>query len=52
MRTIHLLGSILDICFREHSDLDLLVDSPSKSNLLTAIALAKAAGPVLGNLGR
>jgi len=49
---IHVFGSILDERFREHSDLDLLVDGLPASDLLDAIALAEAAGPLPVDLKR
>ena len=52
VRAIHLFGSILDERFREHSDLDLLVDGLPASDLLDAIALAEAAGPLPVDLKR
>ena len=52
IRTIHLFGSILDERFREHSDLDLLVEGLPASDLLDAIALAEAAGPLPVDLKR
>lgn len=52
VRAIHLFGSILDDRFREHSDLDLLVDGLPASDLLDAIALAEAAGPLRVDLKR
>ena len=52
IRTVHLFGSVLDERFREHSDLDLLVDGLPASNLLSAIALAEAAGPLPVDLKR
>ena len=52
VRAIHLFGSILDDRFREHSDLDLLVDGLPASDLLDAIALAEAAGPLPVDLKR
>ena len=52
IRAIHLFGSILDERFREHSDLDLLVDGLPVSDLLDAITLAEAAGPLRVDLKR
>ena len=52
VRAIHLFGSILDERFRDHSDLDLLVDGLPASDLLDAIALAEAAGPLPVDLKR
>ena len=52
VRAVHLFGSILDERFREHSDLDLLVDGLPASDLLDAIALAEAAGPLPVDLKR
>ena len=46
IRAIRLFGSILDERFREHSDLDLLVDGLPASDLLDSIALAEAARPL------
>jgi len=52
IRTVHLFGSILDDRFREHSDLDLLVDGLPANALLDAIALAEATGPLPVDLKR
>lgn len=52
VRAIHLFGSILDERFRDHSDLDLLVDGLPASDLLDAITLAEAAGPLPVDLKR
>ena len=52
VRAIHVFGSILDERFRDHSDLDLLVDGLPASDLLDAIALAEAAGPLPVDLKR
>ena len=49
---IHLFGSILDARFRDHSDLDLLVEGLPPTGLLEAIALAEEAGPLQGDLNR
>ena len=45
-------GSVLDERFREHSDLDLLVEGLPANALLDAIALAEAAGPLQVDLKR
>ena len=47
-----MFGSILDDRFRGHSDLDLMVDGLPASDLLDAIALAEAAGPLPVDLKR
>lgn len=52
IHAIHLFGSILDERFRMHSDLDLLVDGLPASDLLNALALAEAAGPLPVDLKR
>ena len=52
IRTVHLFGSVLDERFREHSDLDLLVDGLPANALLDAIALVEAAGPLPVDLKR
>ena len=52
VRAIHLFGSILGERFCEHSDLDLLVDGLPASDLLDAITLAEAAGPLPVDLKR
>ncbi len=41
IRAVHLFGSIPDARFRDHSDLDLLVEGLPPDDLLEAIALAK-----------
>ena len=52
IRSIHLFGSILDERFRDHSDLDLLVEGLPPTGLLEAIALAEGAGPLQVDLKR
>ena len=52
IRSIHLLGSILDERVRDHSELDLLVEGLPTSGLLEAIALAKEEGPLQVDLNR
>ena len=52
VRAIHLFGSILDERFRDHSKLDLLVDGLPASDLIDAIALAEAVGPLPVDLKR
>ena len=49
---MHWFGSILDARFRDHLDLDLLVDGLPPDYLLNAIALAEAAGPMAVDLKR
>jgi predicted nucleotidyltransferase len=51
-RRVHWFGSILDAPFRDHSDLDLLVEGLSPDGLLEANALAEAAGPMAVGLKR
>ena len=52
IRAVHLFGSILDERFRDHSDLDLLVEGLPSTGLLDAIALAEEAGPLQVDLKR
>lgn len=52
IRTVHLFGSILGEGFRDHSDLDLLVEGLPAAALLDALALAEAAGPLPVDLKR
>ncbi len=52
IRAVHLFGSILDARFRDHSDLDLLVEGLPPDGLLEAIALAEAARPLAVDLKR
>ena len=52
IRAVHLFGSILHAGFRDHSDLDLLVEGLPPDGLLNAIALAEAAGPLAVDLKR
>ena len=52
IRAVHLYGSILDARFRDHSDLDLLVEGLPPDGLFNAIALAEAAGPLAVDLKR
>ena len=52
IRAVHLFGSVLDDRFRNHSDLDLLVDGLPPAALLDAIALAEDAGPLPVDLKR
>ena len=52
VRAIHFFGSTRDDRFREHSDFDLLVDGLPASDLLDAIALAEATGPLPVDLKR
>lgn len=52
VRSVHVFGSILDQRFRDHSDLDLLVEGLPAFGLLEAIALAEAAGPLRLDLKR
>jgi predicted nucleotidyltransferase len=52
IRAVHLFGSILGEGFRDHSDLDLLVEGLPASALLDALALAEAAGPLPVDLKR
>ena len=42
IRAVHLFGSILDARFRDHSDLDLLVEGLPPDGLLNAIALGRS----------
>ena len=44
IRAVHLFGSILDARFRDHTDLDLLVEGLPPDGLFNAIAMAEAAG--------
>ena len=52
IRAVHLFGSILGEGFRDHSDLDLLVEGLPAAALLDALALAEAAGPLPVDLKR
>ena len=52
IRAVYLFGSVLDDCFRSHSDLDLLVEGLPPAALLDAIALAEGAGPLPVDLKR
>ena len=46
IQAIHLFGSILDERFRDHSDLDLLVDGLPAAAQIDAIGLAETSGPL------
>ncbi|MFM1899826.1 MAG: hypothetical protein RLZZ216_402 [Cyanobacteriota bacterium] len=52
IRAVYLFGSILGEGFRDHSDLDLLVEGLPAAALLDALALAEAAGPLPVDLKR
>ena len=51
-RAVEQFGSILDARFRDHSDLDLLVEGLPHDGLLNAIAHAEAEGPLALDLKR
>ena len=49
---IHLFGSVLDERFRDHSELDLLVEGLPAAALIDAIGLAETSGPLPVDLKR
>ena len=52
IQTVHLFGSILDERFRDHSDLDLLVEGFPAAALIDAVGLAERLGPLSVDLKR
>ena len=52
IEAIHLFGSVLDERFRDHSDLDLLVEGLPAAALIDAIGLAETSGPLPVDLKR
>ncbi|QEY32360.1 hypothetical protein EVJ50_09135 [Synechococcus sp. RSCCF101] len=52
VRAVHCFGSVLGDGFRDHSDLDLLVDGLPPEALLDAVSLAEQAGDLPVDLKR
>ena len=52
IQAIHMFGSVLNDRFRDHSDLDLLVEGLPAAALIDAIGLAETSGPLPVDLKR